>query len=318
MKIVIAGGNGFLGSALAARWRETDEVILLVRKARSPEGGQNRNTAKSIREIVWNGRDIGPWAEALNGADLLLNLAGKSVNCRYTVANKAAIVSSRVDSTRILGKAVRQCKHPPRVWMNSSSATIYPHANGSPRDETFTDFENDFSIQVCKAWERAFNESITPETRKIILRTSIVLGDGGALSPYAKLARLGLGGKHGDGSQMFSWIHIDDFAGVIKWLMKREEATGIYNIAAPHAVSNNELMRSIRRAVKIPSGIPAPAWLIRLAGAIVGTEPELLLKSRWVLPGRLFQKGYRFEFGHIREALDDLLCGGSEPQTASL
>lgn len=300
MKIVIAGGNGFLGTALETHWSIHHEVVTLVRKHSS--GGTLHGN-----EVIWDGRTVGAWAEALEGADLLLNLAGKSVNCRYTAANKAAIVSSRVDSTRALGKAVERCRRPPRVWMNSSSATIYPHANGSPRDEGFTALENDFSVQVCKAWEAAFNESNAPETRKLILRTSIVLGHGGALTPYATLARLGLGGKHGSGKQMFSWIHIDDFAGIIEWLMRRGTGAGIYNIAAPNAVTNEQLMRSVRNAVHVPVGIAAPSWLIRLAGAIVGTEPELLLKSRWVLPGRLFQEGYRFRYGHIQDALDQLL-----------
>jgi uncharacterized protein (TIGR01777 family) len=301
MKIVIAGGSGFLGKALAARWSGEHEVVILSRTSRV------NGNVPGARVVEWNGVDAGPWNGELEGADLLLNLAGKSVNCRYNKANKAALMASRIDSTRALGRAVEVCKNPPGVWMNSSSATIYPHAESSPRDESFTAFADDFSVRICKAWEGAFLESRTPETRKIILRTAIVLGHGGALRPYARLARLGLGGRQGAGTQMFSWIHIDDFAGIIEWLMKRESAQGIYNIAAPHAVSNSELMAEIRNALRAPFGLPAPTWMLRIASALIGTEPELLLKSRWVLPGRLFQEGYRFQYGHIDEALRDLL-----------
>lgn len=306
MKIVIAGGSGFLGTALSDRWAPQHEVIVLKRRLGAANNRYHAPEAGPAAEVIWDGVTPGEWTKALEGADLLLNLAGKSVNCRYTEANKTAVMQSRVDSTRVLGDAVAACRVPPRVWMNASSATIYPHATGSPRDERFEDLADDFSVQVCKAWEAAFFGSPAPHTRKIALRMAIVLGDDGALVPYTRLARLGLGGMQGSGDQMFSWIHIDDVAGIIEWLL-RNDSTGIYNLAAPNAVTNAELMRRIRETVGVPFGIPAPAWLLGIAAAVIGTETELLLKSRWVLPGRLFQEGYRFSFGHIDEALRDLL-----------
>jgi hypothetical protein len=179
------------------------------------------------------------------------------------------------------------------------------------QDEATGEIENDFSVQVCKAWEQAFKDAATPHTRKAILRMAIVLGRGGVLVPYSRLARLGLGGPQGDGRQMFSWVHIDDLRGMIEWLLEHEEQSGIFNAAAPAPLPNHEFMRLLRSTLQVPLGIPAPAWLLKIAARIIGTETELLLKSRWVIPGRLQQQGFTFRYPTMHSALAGLMTPSS-------
>ena len=195
-KIVIAGGSGFIGLYLAERWAKENEVIILTRNVNASNNAYGRNSdVAGVQMIEWDGRNAGKWAVCLEGCDLLLNLAGKSVNCRYNEKNKTAVMKSRVDSTRVLGQAIKQLKQPPELWINGGSATIYRHAEDRPQDEATGEIENDFSVQVCKAWEAAFNEIQLPATRKAVLRMAIVLGKGGALVPFSRLARFGLGGR---------------------------------------------------------------------------------------------------------------------------
>lgn len=309
LKIVIAGGTGFMGQAMAARWAESNEIIILSRQSADSNSNNYHTIAlrAGVRNVRWDARTLDAWASELDGCDLLINLVGRSVNCRYTEENKAVIMNSRVAATRVLGEALRQCARPPKLWVNGASATIYRHAEDRPQDEFTGEIENDFSVQVCKAWEAAFMACETPATRKAILRSAIVLGHDGALVPYARLARLGLGGHQGSGRQMFSWVHIDDVCRVVEWIWSNEQAQGVYNVAAPGPVTNREFMRLLRAVLGVPFGLPAPAWMLKLGAGLIGTETELLLKSRWVLPTRLQQEGFAFSYPVLAPALQQLL-----------
>jgi uncharacterized protein (TIGR01777 family) len=294
---------------LAERWTKDNKVTVLTRNVQGSADntyGMKERVA-DVQMLPWDAKTLGDWTRGLEGCDLLLNLAGKTVNCRYNEKNKQEIMSSRVDATRVLGEAVKRLKQPPALWINGASTTIYRHADDRPQDEFTGEMESDFSVQVCKAWEAAFNAIEVPATRKVVLRMAIVLGEGGVLVPYSWLARLGVGGKHGNGRQMFSWVHIDDLCEIVEWLYENKEASGVYNAAAPGPVPNQQFMGMLRDIYKMPVGIPAPKWLLEIAAFIHGTETELLLKSRWVLPSRLLQEGYIFKHSKLQDALKDLL-----------
>lgn len=300
-KIILAGGNGYLGKVLADYYRDlAEEVVILSRKA-APVSG-------NIKTIVWNGFDEGEWEHALEGAELLVNLCGKNVNCRYTDENKAAIISSRVNPTLLLEKAIAKLKSPPELWINITSATIYRHAEDRPQDEETGEIGNGFSIDVCKKWEQTFFQTHTPATRKIALRMGIVLGrSDGAFPRLLNLVKFGLGGKQGDGEQYVSWIHEQDAAKCSDWLIQHKELAGVINCTAPEPVTNNNLMQCIRKAYGVPFGLPSPAWLLELGARVIGTETELILKSRWVLPKRLTDGGYQFLFEKAGHAVKDIL-----------
>jgi len=298
-KIVIAGGSGFVGKALAGHFSKTSEVVILSRTA-SPQSG-------NIRTVKWNGRDLDDWAKEIDGCFALINLTGKNVNCRYTPANRKEILESRTLSTKILGDAVSRSMIPPKVWIQMSSATIYRHSLDKPMDEKFGETGSDFSMDVVKAWEKIFNELDLPQTRTTIMRTSIVLGkDGGAFQPLRNLVKCGLGGRQGSGKQMVSWIHINDVVGVVDWMLDNP-VKGEFNVTAPQPVTNSHLMKSFRKAYHVPIGLPAPEWLLTFGARLIGTETELVLKSRWVVPKRLLQEGYRFRFTSIDSAINDLV-----------
>jgi len=307
--IVIAGGSGFVGMQLAERWSTTNRVTILTRNLKGAANNSYRKKGNiaGVKMIQWDGRTMGDWAQDMEGCDLLINLSGKSVNCRYNAKNKAAVMNSRVDSTRILGDAVKQLKTPPKLWINGASTTIYRHAEDRPQDEYAGEIQNDFSVQVCKAWEKAFNEIELPATRKVVLRMAIVLGKGGVLVPYSRLAKFGLGGRQGNGNQMFSWVHIEDVARMIEWLYDHKEQSGTFNAAAPGPVHNYEFMQQLRKIYHIPFGLPAPKWLLEIAAFVIGTETELLLKSRWVLSTRFLNQGFSFKYAEVGDALRNLL-----------
>lgn len=300
-KIVLAGGNGYLGKVLAKYYSElAHEVIILSRKAVPLNG--------NIKTVVWDGVNEGEWIDVLEGADLLVNLCGKNVNCRYTEKNKAEIISSRVNPTALLGKAISKLKSPPELWINITSATMYRHAEDHPQDEETGDVGYGFSIDVCKIWEKTFFETHTPSTRKIALRMGIVLGRTDGVFPrLLNLVKFGLGGKQGDGEQYVAWIHEQDVAKSTEWLIQHKELTGVVNCTAPEPVKNADLMRCIRNAYGIPFGLPSPAWLLELGARIIKTETELILKSRWVLPKRLTDSGYQFLFKRVDYAVKDIL-----------
>ncbi|RYY91942.1 MAG: TIGR01777 family protein [Chitinophagaceae bacterium] len=299
-KIVLAGGTGYLGTVLARHFRFTcREIVILTRRPRT--------ASDNTRYIAWDGRTVGPWAVELEDADLVVNLSGKEVDCRYTAAAQVEILRSRLEPTRALGDAIAGCRLPPKLWINLASATIYRHAEDRAQTEAGGEFGTGFSVDVCRAWEKAFFDTRTPGTRKAALRTGFVLGRGdGAFPKLRALVLAGLGGHQGSGAQKVSWIHEQDFARIVEWLLQHPEQDGVFNVVAPVPVTNRELMRTIRTAHNMPFGIPTPAWLLGIGARIIGTEPELVLKSRWVLPERLQAAGFRFYFERLRPAVNDI------------
>ncbi|MGI9580277.1 TIGR01777 family oxidoreductase [Chryseobacterium sp. RRHN12] len=297
MKIIIAGGSGFLGENLEKYFAEKGYQVYIL--TRNP---------KRNNEIYWDARTIGEWKNSLEKADVLVNLTGKSVDCRYHEKNKHEIYSSRIDSTRILQKAVDQCSEKPKIWLNASSATIYVHSEKHLNTEENGVIGDDFSMNICKSWEKEFFSVKNSEIRKVALRTSIVLGNNGGAFPKLKMiTKLGLGGKQGRGNQMVSWIHIEDFCKAVNWIIQHENISGAVNITAPAPLSNEVMMKKLRKELKIPFGFNAPVWQLEIASIFLKTETELLLKSRNVYPERLIQSGFQFSYPGFEEAIINLL-----------
>ncbi|HEY4417846.1 MAG TPA: TIGR01777 family oxidoreductase [Verrucomicrobiae bacterium] len=304
-RIILAGGAGFLGHALAETFLQQGcEVIVLTR---SPRARRDK-----VKEVFWDAKSLGEWTQFIDGAAVVINLTGKSVDCRYTPANRQAIIASRVDSTRVLGEAIAQSQQPPRVWLNSSSATIYKHTFTTPMDEAgatgATPGVNDaFSIEVIEQWERALNEARTPHTRKVALRITLVFGRAGGVYPVLRrLARFRLGGTLGSGKQFVSWIHLEDFCRAVEWIIARDDLSGAINMAAPQPLPNRDTMRQIRESCGVPFGLPATEWMLEIGAFVIRTETELLLKSRYVVPGKLAASGFGFKFPELRGALENL------------
>lgn len=304
-RILLAGGSGFLGQALAQRFCKSGiEVVILTRAPRGRIDG--------IKELSWDGKSLGEWAQLVDGADAVINLTGRSVDCRYTAANRRIIVASRVDSTRVLGEAIARCTKPPRVWLNSSSATIYKHTFTTPMDEAgemgaTPEAKDDFSVEVIRQWERALDEARTPATRKIALRITMVFGaEGGVFPVLRRLARFGLGGRMGSGKQFVSWIHIADFLRAMEWLLGHDNFSGPVNLAAPNPLPNADMMKLMRKAVGMPIGLPATEGMLEVGAVFLRTETELILKSRRVVPGRLLAAGFQFQFPEMGAALREL------------
>lgn len=299
-KIVIAGGSGFLGHVLAHYFQtKAKEVIILGRSPKASMG--------NIRNVAWNGRDLDGWKNELSGCDVLINLTGKSVNCRYTEKNKKEILYSRLNSNRVLGEAIHQMENPPKLWIQAASSTIYQSTFEKANDETTGVIGDDFSMNVCKQWEKSFWEQERAPTKKIALRIAIVLGKGGgAVPPIINLVKFGLGGQQGNGKQMVSWIHELDFARSVEWLISNGRDKGIYNISSLEPVTNSDFMKQFRKHWNMPFGLPSPAWLLEIGSTLIGTETELLLKSRWVWPKNLIDDEFAFKFGNLDEALGDL------------
>ena len=304
-KIILAGGSGFLGTALAQRFAARgDEVTVLTRSPKPRTDG--------IREIAWDAKTVGDWAALVDGADAVLNLTGKSVDCRYTSKNRRVILASRVDSTHAIGETIARATKPPRVWLNASSATLYKHNPDKPADESgptgaTPEAHDEFSIQVIREWERALDEARTPNTRKIPLRTTMVFGpDAGVFPVLRRLTRFGLGGKMGNGRQFVSWMHHEDFCRAVEWLIDREDLSGPINLAAPNPLPNAEMMQLMRKICHAPFGLPASEWMLEIGAFFLRTETELILKSRRVVPGRLLASGFQFHFPNLENALRDL------------
>jgi uncharacterized protein (TIGR01777 family) len=300
-KVVLAGGNGYLGNVLAAYYKNICHQLVIL--SRNPAA-----TVGNVSTILWDGESEGSWERALDGADMLINLCGKNVNCRYTEKNKKAIVQSRVIPTDLLGRAIHKLTHPPKLWVNVTSATIYRHAEDQPQDELTGEIGHGFSVDVCKQWEQTFFDAKTPGTRKVALRMGIVLGRNDGVFPrLLNLVKLGLGGKQGSGQQQVSWIHEQDVAHITEWVLQHPEMDGIINCTAPQAVMNADLMRVIRKHYGMPFGLPSPRWLLEIGARLIGTETELILKSRWVVPQHLLAAGYAFRFAEIEHAISDIL-----------
>lgn len=306
-RIILAGGNGFLGRLLLRYFTERDfEVIVLTRHP-----NQNSGAAK---HLLWDAQTVGPWVIHLDGARAVINLAGRSVNCRYNVFNRRAILDSRVDSTRVLGEAIQHCANPPAVWLNSSTATIYKHSLDRAMNEdgeigATPEAKDAFSVEVAREWERTFESANTLATRKVALRTAMVLGTqaGSVLDVLRRLVGSGLGGRMGSGKQYVSWIHEEDFCRTIEWLISEKNFSGAVNITAPNPIPNDELMRSLRTACGRSIGLPATRWMLEIGAFFMRTETELIIKSRRVVPGRLLASGFHFKFPKLQDALDDLL-----------
>jgi uncharacterized protein (TIGR01777 family) len=308
MKIVIPGGTGQVGTLLARAFvADGHEVVVL-----------SRNPAKAPWRVVgWDAATVGAWASEIDGADVVINLAGRSVNCRYNPANRRLIQESRIQSTRAVGQAIAQAARPPRVWLQASTATIYAHRYDAPNDEATGILGGTepgapdtwrFSIDVAKRWEQAANEAVVPRTRTVLLRSALTLSPdpGGVFAVLLGLVRWGLGGANGDGRQYVSWIHDRDFIRSVNWLIDHADLEGPVNLAAPNPVPNAEFMRTLRAAWGTGIGLPATKWMLEIGAFALRTETELILKSRRVVPGRLLQSGFRFQFPTWPEAAADL------------
>ena len=291
-RVVIAGASGFMGHYFARRFRADGDTVVTV--------------GRSGSDVAWG--DTAALERAVDGADLLLNLAGKSVNTRYTDKNRAAIFSSRLLTTGELGRAVESVGRPPALWLNSSTATIYRHADDRPMTDDDGQIGSGFSVNVATAWEREFFAHSRPGVRQVALRMAIVLGDGSALTPLLALARFGLGGtqyggKTRGGRQMFSWIHIDDVYRAIRFIQSDRTLDGPVNVSSPNPVQNRELMAILRRVVGARFGLPLMRWMLELGSLAIHSESELLLKSRWVLPTRLLAEGFEFDYPDLEHAV---------------
>ncbi|WP_309128970.1 DUF1731 domain-containing protein [Microbacterium sp.] len=308
-RVVIGGSTGFIGRHLQGTYRARGREVVTI--------------SRSGADLSW--RDQAGIDAAVNGAALVVGFAGKSVNCRYTARNRDEILRSRLETTASLAGAIGRASSPPPLWVNSSTATIYRHAEDRPMTEADGELGTGFSVEVAKAWERALFENELAFTRRVALRTAIVLGDGGVLGPVRTLARLGLGGAQLDGwwpvsrrriaagtahapgasggRQRFSWIHVDDVVGIIDFLETHPELDGAVNAATPNPSDNRTFMATVRRVLGVRVGPPVPRWMLELGAIGMRTETELILKSRWALPGKLIDAGYEFRHPELEEAV---------------
>ncbi|HEU5025784.1 MAG TPA: TIGR01777 family oxidoreductase [Spirillospora sp.] len=307
MKLVIPGGTGQVGTVLdRALTAAGHEVVILTRRPARE------------RELAWDGRTLGPWAAAVDGADAVINLAGRSVSCRYTPANLREMMDSRVESARVVGEAIAAAARPPKVWLQMSTATVYAHRFDAPNDEATGAIGGgepgvprywSYSVKIAKEWERAQRRAATPSTRKVALRAAMVMSPdrGGVFDVLLWMARLGLGGPVAGGAQYVSWIHEDDFVRAVEFLIDRDDLDGPVNLAAPAPLPQRAFMRALRTAWGMPVGLPATRWMAEIGALALRSDTELLLKSRRVVPGRLLGAG--FAFGHPRwpEAAADLV-----------
>ncbi len=309
----MAGGTGFIGQEMTKYFGKENRIIILTRDLEHTKNNRNRynllgkEDLHNVQFIKWDGKTAGTWSKELENADLVINLAGRTVNCRYTEKNKKEIFDSRTDAVKVIGEAIGKCSSAPKLWINASSATIYRPATDRPQDEYSDEFHNDFSVQVCKLWEKTFFEQITPHTRKVALRMAITLGPGGVLIPYFNLLKFGLGGKQGSGKQMYSWVHIEDTCRMVDWIEDNETIDGVYNCSSPGPVTNKEFMKCLRNTTGHKFGLPAFEWMLKFGAALIGTETELILKSRWVLPTKILETGFIFKFPLLKNAFADII-----------
>jgi uncharacterized protein (TIGR01777 family) len=308
MKVVIPGGTGQIGNILARYFHKVGHSVVVLSR---------RPVKTPWRVMSWDAETLGDWAVELEGADVVINLAGRSVNCRYNPANRLAIKDSRVNSTRVIGEAISQTASPPRIWLQMSTATIYAHRYDAPNDEatgilggTEPDAPDTwkFSIDVATSWEQAMDEKPVPQTRKVKLRAAMVMSPdrGGVFDTLLRLVRYGLGGRAGSGSQYVSWIHHEDFVSAINWIIEHDGLEGVVNLAAPNPLPNTEFMGKLREAWGARFGLPATRLMLEVGALLLRSETELILKSRRVVPLRLSESGFTFRFPTWAEAAYDL------------
>ncbi len=309
LRIVLPGGSGQVGTLLARHFHSQGHSVVVLTRRLAPA---------PWKVVQWDALSIGPWAAEIEDAGLVINLTGRSVNCRYTQANRREITESRTKSTRIIGEAIRRSSHPPKIWMNASTATIYRHAFDRPMDEATGEIGGNepnapdtwrFSIDVATGWEEAFFSSPAPGTRKIALRSAMVMSPdrGGVFDTLLGLVRFGLGGASGSGRQFVSWIHDRDFLRSIDYLMAHDDLDGAVNLASPNPLPNAAFMAAIRKAWGTRVGLPAMEWMLEIGAVFLRTETELILKSRRVVPGRLLAHGFQFDFPEWPAAARDLV-----------
>lgn len=308
MKILLFGGTGQVGRVLTRAFAGNHDVVVISRS------GEAEN---DVRHVIWDGRTAGAWTGEVNAADVIINLAGRSVNCRYGARQRAEIMKSRLDSTRIIGESVAAASRPPKVWLNASTATIYRHALDRPMDELEGELGGNehgapekwnFSIEVARAWEEAFFSCDTPGTRKVAMRSAMTMSPdrGGIFGVMRGLVRKGLGGKAGSGRQFVSWIHERDFVRAVEFLIARDDMDGPVNICSPNPLPNREFMAILRQACGMPFGLPVTRWMLEIGALFMRTETELILKSRRVVPRRLLEAGFAFEYPEWQDAAPDL------------
>ena len=308
-RIVLPGGSGQVGTVLARHFHGRGHEVVVLARGRRPA---------PWRVVPWDGKNLGGWTSELEDADVVINLAGRSVNCRYTPENRREIFDSRIKTTALLGRAISQLARPPRLWMNASTATIYRHIYDRPMDEETGEIGGNepdapdgwkFSIEVATGWEKAFFDAAMPNTRKVALRSAIMMSPdrGGVFDLLLRLVRFGLGGAAGSGRQFMSWIHDADFLASIEYLIEHEEFDGVVNLASPNPLPNCDFMRALRKAWGMPIGLPASAWMLEVGSIFLRTETELVLKSRRVVPKRLLDSGFQFRFPEWPAAAQDLV-----------
>jgi len=307
MKIVIPGGSGQVGTILARAFHTDGHDVVVLSRQRH---------LRPWRVVDWDGATLGDWQREIDGAEVVINLAGRSVNCRYNAANRQEILRSRVESTRVVGKAIARARRPPRTWLQASTATIYAHRYDAANDEwgplggseSSAPSSWRFSIEVARAWEQAFDDAVTTATRKVTLRSAMTLSPdaGGVFDTLLGLVRRGFGGAAGNGHQFISWIHSEDFVAAVRWLIERHQIDGVVNVASPNPLPNAEFMRVLRKAYGVPFGLPAQSWMLEIGAAFMRTETELILKSRRVVPRRLLEHGFMFKFPDWADAAADL------------
>ncbi|HEV7642316.1 MAG TPA: TIGR01777 family oxidoreductase [Pyrinomonadaceae bacterium] len=308
MKIIIPGGTGQVGTVLARSFQAGGhEVVVLSRRPEKADW----------RTVSWDAETLGDWANEIDGADVVINLAGRSVNCRYTPENRRQIMDSRIDSARVVGEAIKQAANPPKTWLQMSTATIYAHRFDAPNDDVTGIIGGsepdvprswDFSIDVARNWEKTANDADTPHTRKVMMRAALVLspGRGGIFDTLLSLVRMGLGGTAAGGRQYISWIHEQDFIHAVNFLIEREDISGAINLAAPNPLPQAEFMRILRKAYGMPVGLPAMKWMLKLGALLMQSETELILKSRRVVPRLLLDAGFTFDLPEWKDAARDL------------
>lgn len=302
-RLVLPGGAGYLGRRVAAHFAAQGWHVTILSR------GAALNLGDGIAFQRWDGETLGPWAEAIDGAAAVINLAGRTVNCRYHERNRREIYDSRLRSTAVLGQAISQAAAPPAVWLNSASATIYRHAEDRPMDERTGELGTGFSVDVCRQWEATLDAADTPNTRKVALRSAMVFGTGadGVFGAFYNIVKLGLGGTLGPGTQYVSWIHEADFCAALEWLIARSQLAGAVNLASPHPLPNREFMRTLRQVADQPIGLPATRWMLEIGAFALRTETELLLKSRRVIPTRLLEDGFTFRYPVLEPAVREIL-----------